>query len=58
MLTLYYIQDISHGFKIYVANRVTQILESTSATNWNFIEGVKNPAEILLNRGFQSKLVM
>ena len=48
MLTLHYIQDKSHRFKIYVANRATQILESTSAANRNFSEGVENPADISL----------
>ena len=45
MLTLQYIQDRSHHFKIYVVNRVTQILESTSAADSNFIEGVKKSAD-------------
>ena len=46
MLTLHYIQDQSHKFKVYVANRVSQILESTSSNYLNFIEEVKNPADI------------
>ena len=46
MLTLQYIQDQSHRFKVYVANRVSQILESTSSNYLNFIEEVKNPADI------------
>ena len=46
MQTLQYIQDQSHRFKIYVANRVSQILERTSSNDWNFIEGVKNPADV------------
>ena len=41
MLTLQYIQDKSHCFRIYIANRVTHILESTSAADWNFIEDVR-----------------
>ena len=28
-----------------MANRVSQIRESTSSNDWNFIEGVKNPAD-------------
>ena len=46
MLTLQYIQDQSHRFQIYVANRVSQILERTSSTDWNFIGGVRNPADV------------
>ena len=46
MLTLQYIQNNSHRFKIYVANLVTQILEGPSSADWNFIEGIKNPADI------------
>ena len=45
-LTLQYINSPSHCFKIYVANRVTQVLQSTSADEWNYIEGVKSPADI------------
>lgn len=33
-------------FKIYVANRVTQVFQSPSADEWNYIESAKNPAEI------------
>ena len=36
MLTLQYIQDQSHRFKTYVANRIFQILESISSNDWNF----------------------
>lgn len=43
-LTLRYINIQSHCFKIYVDNKVTQILKSTSADGWNYIEGAKNPA--------------
>ena len=57
MLTLQHIQDKSHHFKIYVANRVTQILESTSAAYWNFNEGVKNPADICSRGVFNPNLL-
>ena len=40
------IQDQSHRFKIYVASRVFQILGNTSSNDWNFIQGVKNPADV------------
>ena len=46
MLTLQCIQNQSHTFKIYVENRVSQILESTSNNGSNFIEGVKNAADV------------
>ena len=45
MLTLLCIQNQSHRFGFYVANRVSQILESSS-NNWKFVEGVKNPADV------------
>ena len=44
MLTLLCIQNQSQRFEFYVANRVSQILESSS-NNWKFVEGVKNPAD-------------
>ena len=40
------VQEQSHRFKIYVANRVSQILESTSSNDRSFVEGMKNPADI------------
>ena len=57
MLPLQYIQDKSHCFKIYVANHVTQILESTSTADWNCIEGVKNPANICSRGVFNPNLL-
>ena len=51
------IQDKSHRFKIYVANCVTQILERTSAADWNFIEGVKNAADICSRGVFNPNLL-
>ena len=57
MLTLQYIEDKLHHFKIYVANRFTQILESTSAANWNFILGVKNPVDICSRGVFNPNLL-
>ena len=44
MLTLLCIQNQSQRFEFYVANRVSQILKSSS-NNWKFVEGVKNPAD-------------
>ena len=57
MLTLQYIQDKSHCFKIYIANRVTHILESTSAADWNFIEDVRNPDAICSREVFNPNLL-
>ena len=52
VLTLQYIQYQSHRCKVYVTNRVSQILESTSGNNRNFIEGVKNPTDVCSRRVF------
>ena len=52
MLTLPYIQDQSHRFKVYVANRVSQRFESTSNNDWNFIEGVNILADVCSRRVF------
>ena len=31
---------------VFVANRVAEILESTTVDQWNYIDGVKNPADL------------
>ena len=49
-LTLQYIGNTKHRFKVYPANRVSEILESTQVNQWNLCPGVKNPAD-LLTRG-------
>ena len=47
MLTLQYITNESHRFKIYVANRVTEILEATSKDQWNYVTSEENPADMV-----------
>jgi len=46
-LTLQYIKIERQRFKTYVANRVTEIRESTQPDYWLFISGEENPADIL-----------
>ena len=49
-LVLQYLRNQRHRFKVYVANRVTEILEMTTASQWHHIESKENPADIC-NRG-------
>ena len=49
-LTLQYIQNRRHRMKSRVANRVTEILESSEVEDWAHVPGNINPAD-LLTRG-------
>ena len=40
-----YINSDVHRFKVFVANRVQQILDHTSTKQWHFIESGSNPAD-------------
>ena len=53
MLVLKYIRDENHRFKVFVANRVTEIREQTNPEQWNHVEGKSNPADIC-SRGVMS----
>ena len=46
MLVLQYIRDENHPFKVFVANRVTEIREQTNSEQWNYVEGKSNPVDI------------
>ena len=50
MLALQYIYSTSNRYKVYVANRVTEIHELSSKEQWNHVPGTENPAD-LLTRG-------
>ena len=50
-------QDKSYHFKKHVNNRVTQTLESTSASDWNFIKGIKISADICPRKLFKPNLL-
>ena len=45
MITLQYINNEKRRFKTFVANRVSEIHRSSSATDWRFVEGTENPAD-------------
>ena len=49
-LVLQYINNTSHRFKTFVANRVTEILEKSSSDQWKHVPGTSNPAD-LITRG-------
>ena len=46
-LTLQYIKNTNSRMKVFVANRVTEILELSSADQWNHVPGAQNPADVL-----------
>ncbi|XP_066927410.1 uncharacterized protein [Clytia hemisphaerica] len=54
MLNLQYINNEVRRFKAFVANRVTEIRESTSPQQWHHINGGSNPAD-LATRGMSIK---
>ena len=45
-LLLQYLRNERHRFKVYVAIRVTEILEMTTASRWHQIGNEENPADI------------
>ena len=57
-LVLQYLRNQRHCFKVYVANRVTEILEMTTASQWYHIESKENPADICKQQStnYQMKL--
>ena len=46
-LTYQYISNTKHRFKVFPANRVSEILESSTVDQWRLVPGVLNPADIL-----------
>ncbi len=46
-LALQYIYSTSNRYKVYVANRVTEIHELSSKEQWNHVPGEINPADML-----------
>ena len=49
-LVLQYLYNTKHRFKIYTANRVTEILDITDSENFRHVPGKLNPAD-MLSRG-------
>ena len=46
ILVLQYITDKLRRFKVFVANRVAEILEYTDTDNWQHIDRKMNPADM------------
>ena len=46
-LTLQYITNTKHRFRVYTANRVTEILETSTPDQWKHVPGNLNPADML-----------
>ena len=57
MVTLGWIQDDPVRWKPFVANRVAQIQQSTTPSQWNHCPGVMNPAD-LVTRGISAEDLM
>ena len=57
MLVLQYVKNRTHRFKTYVANRVTEILDSSHPDQWSHIAGIANPAD-LLTRGVSDPKIL
>ena len=51
-LVLQYINNTTHRFKTFVANRVTEIIEASTPEQWKHVPGTSNPAD-LLTRGVE-----
>ncbi len=51
-LTMQYLNNNTHRMKVYVANRVTEILDLTKQEEWGHVPGELNTAD-LLTRGVQ-----
>lgn len=43
---LKYIQNETSRYKIFVANRVSQILKASNAAQWRYVDTTRNPADI------------
>ena len=46
LITLWRIRNGEQGYKIWVANRVKEILERSSADSWYYVPGQLNPADV------------
>ena len=53
-IVLGYLQNESKRFKIFVANRIQQIHDVSSPSQWRHISGLNNPAD-LASRGIRAK---
>ena len=49
-LTLQYIKNTKNRMKVFVANRVTEILDASKSDQWRHVPGAENPAD-LASRG-------
>ena len=47
MIVVQYVQNGKRRFKVFVANRVHEILELTDVEQWRHIKGTMNPADVL-----------
>ena len=47
MIVIQYLQNKKKRFKVFVANRVNEILELTDLNQWRHIKGTMNPADVL-----------
>ena len=57
MIVLHYLKNEEKKFQTFVANRVSQILECTSASQWKHVGTLENPADDL-SRGLSASDLM
>ena len=56
-IVLAWIQGNPHRFKVYIGNRVTQILDLTPADSWKHVISEENPADCASRGIFPSELL-
>ncbi|GAA6088258.1 uncharacterized protein LOC110440108 [Tachysurus ichikawai] len=54
---LKYIKNETSRFKIFVANRVTEILKASQASQWRYVDTASNPADVA-SRGSTAKVFL
>lgn len=54
---LKYIKNETSRFKIFVANRVTEILKASQVSQWRYVDTVSNPADVA-SRGSTAKVFL
>ena len=58
LTVLRYIRNETKRWKIFVANRITEIRESTCSEQWKFVPGVQNPADVATRGMSASDLII
>lgn len=57
-LVLQYINNTTHRFKTFIANRVTEITETSAPEQWRHVPGTSNPADLVTRGVGDPRLLM